>query len=74
MRIKDLIQRLSRFDPEMVLIVSSDAEGDSVAPLGGLDEALYIMEADHFGSLWYPETEEETPPSHAVPALVLYPL
>ncbi len=74
MKIKDVIARLNKFDPELTLIMASDAEGNSFAPLGGIDEALYIAEADHFGTIWAPEDEDELPPAHGAPALILYPI
>lgn len=74
MKIKDIIHRLNKFDPELSVIMASDSEGNAYAPLGGIDEALYIPEADHFGTIWCPEDEDELPPQHGTPALIFYPI
>jgi hypothetical protein len=45
MKVKELIENLSKFDPEAEVILQKDSEGNGYSPLAGADDdAVYLEE------------------------------
>lgn len=42
MKIKDLLKKLEGEDPETILVMSSDGEGNNYSPLAGADKGEYL--------------------------------
>jgi hypothetical protein len=50
LRVKDLILELAELDPEALLVMSSDGEGNNFGPLDGVgDKMMYIPESTYSG-------------------------
>ncbi|MCP6727326.1 MAG: hypothetical protein KJI69_04955 [Patescibacteria group bacterium] len=49
MKVKDLIKELQEVDPERMLIMSSDAEGNSHSPLYSISEGAYLADSTYSG-------------------------
>jgi hypothetical protein len=73
MKIKELIAKLEKLDPEYRIILSKDAEGNTFSPLVDDDDmtiAKYEPYTDEDGKeLWYGELEIGMPN-----AVILYPV
>lgn len=53
MKVKQLIELLSTFDPDSAVIVQKDAEGNGYSPLEGADnEAVYVAESTWAGTAY----------------------
>ena len=80
MKVKTLIAMLKRMDPERVVILQKDAEGNGYSPLRGADDnALYAAESTWSGEvgrerLSKREREEGYELGHGKRAVVLYPV
>lgn len=61
MKVKDLIEKLKEHDPEAMVALSKDAEGNGYSPLADIEAAGYSKD-DHFSGLTYnkltPELEK----------------
>jgi hypothetical protein len=55
--IKQLIEDLSTLDPNAVIVMSSDSEGNSYSPFAGYYEALYLPRNTWSGEIY---TKEDT--------------
>ena len=49
MKVKDLIKELQKLDPERIVVMSSDAEGNSHSPLYSISEGAYREESTYSG-------------------------
>lgn len=72
MTVRELIELLSTLEPERVVILSSDREGNSYSPLDAYSEDYYVAETTYSGEV-YP-TLEEADSDDAVPCVVLAPV
>jgi hypothetical protein len=64
MKVKDLIVELQSCDPEALIVMSSDAEGNMYAPLAEFSDAyMYVPESPYWGEIFLreltPELESE---------------
>jgi hypothetical protein len=79
MKVRELIEKLQQEDPERLVIVSSDEEGNSMNPLQEIATAAYSKEDREIGleTLTDEDKEqgygEEDVIEDGIPALVLYP-
>lgn len=46
MTVKELIEQLQGIDPDLIVIVQKDAEGNNYSPLDGIDADNTVYEAD----------------------------
>ena len=52
MKILELIEFLSRFDPDTQIVLQKDAEGNGYSPLAGADECIYVPENTWSGDVY----------------------
>lgn len=52
MKVCDLIEELKQLDPDMEVVMSSDAEGNSYSPLSGYGVGYYVKENSWSGEWW----------------------
>lgn len=53
MKVKELIEELSAFDPEAEVILQKDSEGNGYSPLSGADhDAVYVAENTWSGDVY----------------------
>lgn len=83
MKVKDLMSKLKRIDPNARIILQRDAEGNGYSPLAGADEGIYVKESTYSGDVYDPSwtadecdmTAEEHEALLAQPrCVVLYPI
>ena len=84
-KVKELINMLQKEDPEAVIIMSSDGEGNNYSPLSDLGDIDYVPDGTCRGDIYMREltkedieqgfTEEDLGPDdpERVKAIVLYP-
>lgn len=82
MKIKHLIAKLQKEDPERLVVLARDSEWNGFSPLGALDRGAYHAESRWNGSIGLDKltaadrragyTDEDVDPG-GVPALVLSP-
>lgn len=70
--VKELIQELQKEDPDRVVILSSDAEGNRHSPLAGFDKRAYVEENSWSGEV-YDEDDCDLEDEKPVKAVVLFP-
>jgi hypothetical protein len=82
-KVKDLINELKKTDPERLVIMSKDAEGNSYSPLSDWWEGAYRAETTWYGEVGLEELTddfkeagygEEDVIEDGVPALILCPV
>lgn len=49
MKVKELIELLSEFNPESLVILSKDGEGNSFSPLTDLGDGVYVADSTWSG-------------------------
>lgn len=60
MRVGELIQRLQGIDPTVLVVMSSDTEGNRYSPLSNFYDGLYyIKESNWGGEICDPNEEDE---------------
>lgn len=82
MTVRELIAKLQEYDPEAVVVMSSDREGNGHSPLDEIDASTYVPDTTWSGELWDPEYDEADPededawerPANAVPCVCLWPV
>jgi hypothetical protein len=81
MNVKDFIQILETYDPEMLVVMSSDSEGNNYSPFSDFDEGYYIPYSTYSGEMYFDQNLEEEPDEYDVDeirqerrALVLFPI
>ena len=53
MKVCELIENLSKLDPQSELVMQNDAEGNGYSPLAGIDSnAWYVAENDYSGQVY----------------------
>lgn len=53
MKVKDLIKQLQKCDPEKIVILQKDSEGNGYSPLEGIDnDSIYEEESTYSGDVW----------------------
>lgn len=58
MKVKHLIKTLQKEDPEMLIVMSKDGEGNSFSPLADIGDGFYVAESTWSGDLY---CEDEKP-------------
>lgn len=51
MKVKELIARLNELDPEDIVVMSKDSEGNSYSPLADIDSCVYAAETTWNGEI-----------------------
>lgn len=59
MTVKRLIEELQKYDPETVVVMSSDAEGNGYSPLAGIYTGEYVPNSTWSGEIYYDEEDDE---------------
>lgn len=77
MKVKELIETLSKLDPETLVVLQKDSEGNGYSPAAGMEEAVYFACNKWCGECPHPEDlkdmdEEEL--SKGQKAVVLWPV
>jgi hypothetical protein len=49
MKVKDLIEKLQALPPELIVVQSRDAEGNSFSPVAEVTEGVYVEETTYSG-------------------------
>jgi len=52
MKVKELINKLNKLDPESQVILQKDSEGNGYSPCYGVEAAVYIAESSYSGSVY----------------------
>jgi hypothetical protein len=68
MTVKELLEKLKHADPDALVVLQKDAEGNGYSPLEGADEAHYKAETSWAGEVYV------TPEGETVPCVILYPV
>jgi len=66
--VKELIELLQKEDPERLVILSKDAEGNSYSPLTNFVQTAYVPE-----TTWFGELDESGTNPEGQSCLVFYP-
>ncbi len=84
MTVKELIEELKDMDPERLVVLQKDSEGNGFSPLSGADDnARYVAETTWHGEIKYERLSAEQRiqgytdsdvTSQGVPACVLFPV
>lgn len=84
MTVKELIEELQAMDPDRVVILQKDAEGNGYSPLRGADDnCRYIAETTWYGAVKHERLSDEDRAAGygtedvthlGVPACVLFPI
>ena len=77
MKVKELIEALSQFDGDTLVVLQKDSEGNGYSPLAGADdEALYLPENTWSGEVYSEQDIEELEleDEPVVPCVVLFPM
>lgn len=67
MKVKELIEELSKLDGERLVVMSKDGEGNSYSPLADVIEATYVPE-----TTWRGDLGDDSEPN-GIASVVLYP-
>jgi hypothetical protein len=60
MNVRELIAELQNIDPDIIVVLQKDAEGNGYSPLSGITEAWYFAESTWAGEVYSsPPTAEE---------------
>jgi hypothetical protein len=70
MKMKEFREMLVGLPDDMLIVLSSDAEGNYLSPFAESSVEWYFPEGDHGGDIY----DEEDAPNGAEPALVLWPV
>jgi hypothetical protein len=76
--VRELIEELSALQPDDLVVLAKDPEGNGYSPFSGADPCVYVPESTWSGYLW--DDEEPEPgwesekPAEAVNAVVLWPI
>lgn len=49
MKVKDLIKALQKVDPEKIVVMAKDEEGNGYSPLEGISEGVYEADSSYSG-------------------------
>lgn len=88
MKIKDLIEELQKLNPETLLVMSSDSEGNAYSPVSApISIGYYFPDSSYSGDFYegtleelvtdgdYDSVEEaEEDMQHAIPAVCIWPV
>lgn len=56
MKVKKLIEELSKMDPTSEVILQKDSEGNGYSPLAGIDlNAVYVPDSTYYGDVYSTE-------------------
>lgn len=71
----ELIKELETLDPNLLVVMSKDSEGNYYSPYSDVSLNTYVVETSWCGYLW-DETDEEDDqrPLDAVDAVILWPV
>lgn len=72
MKIKKLIEELSKEDGDLDIIMSRDGEGNGFSPLSSLGDGLYVADSTYSGEI-YNLDEAEDAGEEAKKVIVLWP-
>lgn len=59
MKAGELIKALQNVDANMLVVMSSDGEGNAFSPVADIDRAMYVAESTWSGYLVYDDEEED---------------
>jgi hypothetical protein len=70
---KELIEALADVPDEFMVVLSSDAEGNSYSPLAGYATVCYVAETPYSGEIYDEESAEEMEVNFIENAVALWP-
>lgn len=61
MKVKELIEQLRKCDPESIVILQKDSEGNGYSPIAGVDsdDLKYVKETSYSGEVKYSKLTRE---------------
>ena len=59
MTVKELIEKLKDEDPDRIVVLQKDAEGNGFSPLYSYWLGSYVAETTWYGEMWLEELTEE---------------
>lgn len=71
MTVRELLSWLKDLDPDTLVILSIDEEGNAYSPVGGWGSGKYAATTVYSGDVY---NDDDTAPESAKPCYVLYPL
>ncbi len=71
MRVRDLIELLQQEDPERLVVLAKDPEGNGYSPMAALHDVRYFALSTWDGEIDHPD--DDPPREGGVPALVFWP-
>ncbi len=80
MTVAELITELQKTDPNRIVVLQKDAEGNGYSPLAGADcSALYVADSTWSGEVYDeepedPDADEDRPDETAKKCVVLWPV
>lgn len=76
MTVKELIDELSKLNPDLPVIMSKDTEGNGFSPLHDAEEAFYLSYNTWSGEHYSEEDEDDEfdTPEGTIPAVFLWPV
>ncbi len=72
MNVEELIRRLQQLDPQTIIVMSSDSEGNEYSPLAGMALGWYAPEST-WGGMFRNDDNDE-PDEGELEALCLWPI
>jgi hypothetical protein len=75
MTVRELIEALQAVDPDMLVVLQEDAEGNGYSPLAGAEPALYVARSTWSGEVYSQnDLEEYGQPEGGQTAMILWPV
>lgn len=81
MLVKDVIEMLQKCEPNALVVLAKDGEGNSFSPLDATQVGWYVAESEWDGSFYTEEemdaeidSDEEDVDLNEIPAVVLWPI
>ena len=75
MKVRELIEELQAVDPDMLVVLQEDAEGNGYSPLAGAEPAYYVATSTWSGDVYGQEDiDSGEAPDGGQTALILWPV
>jgi len=59
MKVSELIEQLQKLNPDALVVLQKDSEGNGYSPLAGAEGAIYIAESSYSGDVLTPSWSAE---------------
>jgi len=76
MTVKELIGKLKKMEPNQLVVMSKDSEGNNYSPISGIDNGRYLPTETWYGERLYdcPDVAECEHAKNEVKAVFLWPI